>query len=149
MILLLIVIDPNFVISCLLSILIFIGYKTSNETIRSRVEHLRAECLRHSDPLRPESTVLATKPISFGSEVVYIHGSNNTATICIPHKVGSHAWGKFATTFNNKQYLSIDEQKQFLSLNFESRASKSVRVIVVRHPLERLLSVHQMIFEDW
>ena len=140
---------PNslFCVYCLF--LVFIGYKTSNETIRSRVEHLRAECLRHSDPFRPESTVLATKPISFGSEVVYIHGKKNTATICIPHKVGSHAWGKFATTFNNKQYLSIDEQKQFLSLNFESRASKSVRVIVVRHPLERLLSVHQMIFEDW
>ena len=135
--------------SCILYILVFIGYTTSNETIKSRVEHLRAECLRHSDPFRPESTVLTTKPISFGSEVVYIYGRKNTATICIPHKVGSHAWGRFATTFNNKQYLSIDEQKQFLSLNFESRASKSVRVIVVRHPLERLLSVHQMIFEDW
>ena len=80
---------------------------------------------------------------------MYLHGKKHTASVCIPHKVGSHAWGKFATIFNNKGFNSKKEQKKFLNLDFESRASKSVRVVVVRHPLDRLLSVYQMIFENW
>ena len=120
-----------------------------NKTMKERVKHLEMECLRYSDPFRPESAVLTTTPTSFGSEIVYLHGKEYTAEVCIPHKVGSHAWGKFARLFNNNHYLDVKKQKEFSSMNFESRASKSVRVVVVRHPLERLLSVYQMIFEDW
>ena len=119
------------------------------ERIEERFKHLKRECLRYSDFFRPESAVLTAKPLSFGSEVVYLHGKEHTAAVCIPHKVGSHAWGKFATIFNDHQYSSVKKKKEFVNLDFESRASKSVRVVVVRHPLERLLSVYQMIFEDW
>ena len=117
--------------------------------MEERVNILKRACLRYSDPFRPESVIIKTKPRRLGSEVVYLHGRQFTASVCIPHKVGSHAWGKFATSFNNAKYLNEEKQKEFLALNFESRASKSVRVVVVRHPLERLLSVYRMIFEDW
>ena len=127
----------------------FEDFKTAKKVISQRVHHLDEQCMKYSDPLRPESTVLTAKASSFGSEVVYLHGKKYTATVCIPHKVGSHAWGKFAAIFNNKHYRNKKEQKEFIDLDFESRASKSVRVIVVRHPLDRLLSVYQMIFENW
>ena len=124
-------------------------FELAKATINQRIKAHREQCQKYSDPFRPESNILATKPSSFGSEVVYLHGKKLTASICIPHKVGSHAWGKFATIFNDKHYQNVREQKEFLNLNFESRASKSVRVIVVRHPMDRLLSVYQMIFENW
>ena len=129
--------------------LYFKDFGAARYNINQRIQNLEVQCMKHSDPFRPESTVLTSKPSSFGSEVVYLHGKKYTASICIPHKVGSHAWGKFATIFNNQNYRSKKEQKQFSNLDFESRASQSVRVIVVRHPLERLLSVYQMIFENW
>ena len=126
-----------------------VGLEDAKERIEGRFKHLKRECLRYSDSFRPESAVLTAKPLSFGSEVVYLHGKAHTAAVCIPHKVGSHAWGKFATIFNDHHYSSVKKKKEFVNLDFESRASKSVRVVVVRHPLERLLSVYQMIFEDW
>ena len=129
--------------------LYFKDFGAARYNINQRIQNLEEQCMKHSDPFRPESTVLTSKPSSFGSEVVYLHGKKYTASICIPHKVGSHAWGKFATIFNNLNYRNKNEQKQFSNLDFESRASQSVRVIVVRHPLERLLSVYQMIFENW
>ena len=124
-------------------------FELAKDTINQRIKNHQEQCQKYSDPFRPESNILTTKPSSFGSEVVYLHGKKHTASICIPHKVGSHAWGKFATIFNDKHYKNLREQKEFLSLDFESRASKSVRVKVVRHPLDRLLSVYQMIFENW
>ena len=128
---------------------IFIGNKTDHASSNERIHRHKTECLRYSDTFRPESSVLTSKPSSFGSEIVHLHGKEKTAVVCIPHKVGSHAWGKFATMFNKIQYLSAGKQKEFSNLDFESRALRSVRVVVVRHPLERLLSVYQMIFEDW
>ena len=130
-------------------LLIFLDEVVTKETMEQRVELLQKECLRYSDPFRPESEVLVSTPLSFGSEVVYLHGKKFVASVCVPHKVGSHAWGKFATNFNEKYYASRESQKEFLSLNFESRAAQTVRVVVVRHPLDRLLSVYRMIFEDW
>ena len=124
-------------------------FELAKATINQRIRNHEEQCQKYLDPFRPESTVLTTKPSSFGSEVVYLHGKKHTASICIPHKVGSHAWGKFATIFNDRHYKNSKEQKEFLNLDFESRALKSVRVIVVRHPLDRLLSVYQMIFENW
>ena len=132
-----------------LYIYLFLDNAVTKERMEERVNLLQRECLRYSDPFRPESAVLTGTPLTLGSEVVYLHGKEFTASVCIPHKVGSHAWGKFATSFNDKQYSSRKKQKEFLNLNFDSRASKSVRVVVVRHPLERLLSVYRMIFEDW
>ena len=36
-----------------------------------------------------------------------------------------------------------------LDLPWKIKAELSLKVIIVRHPLERLLSVYRMIFEDW
>ena len=136
--------------TCIIIIYLWdIDQKVSEKTIQERMQNHKRECLRYSDPFRPESAALATKPLSFGSEVVYLHGKQHTAAVCVPHKVGSHAWGKFSGMFNKLRYLSTERQKEYLNLDFESRASQSVRVVVVRHPLDRLLSVYRMIFEDW
>ena len=107
--------------------------------IQSRVQHLKRTC----EELAGFS---AAAPATFGSEVVYLRGERATAAVCIPHKVGSHAWGKFAAKFNANRTNTVDD---FLKLDFKDRALNSVRVVVVRHPLERLVSVFRMIFEDW
>ena len=74
--------------------------------------------------------------------------SSVPTSVCIPHKVGSHAWGKFATLFNGGPG-GEELRDDFLKLDFKTRSAKSVRVAVVRHPLERLVSVYRMIFENW
>jgi hypothetical protein len=64
-------------------------------------------------------------------------------SVCIPHKVGSHAWGQFS----NQDDVKVDQSE--LDLPWKIKAELSLKVVVVRHPLERLLSVYRMIFENW
>ena len=58
-------------------------------------------------------------------------------------KVGSHAWGQFS----NQNDVKVDQSE--LDLPWKIKAELSLKVVVVRHPLERLLSVYRMIFENW
>ena len=63
------------------------------------------------------------------------------------HKVGSHAWGRFAQSFNGPDGES--RRDDFLRLDFKTRAANTLRAVVVRHPMERLVSVYRMIFQNW
>lgn len=90
-------------------------------------------------------------PARLGLEVVYLNSvggdrhsrAKPLISVCIPHKVGSHAWGQFS----NLPEVRVDPS--VLDLTWKVKAELSLRVVVVRHPLERLLSVYRMIFEDW
>jgi len=126
-----------------------------------RAERLQRTCAKFSDRQRPESVALngggggERRPeTSAGVEVVHLQGRTKVASVCIPHKVGSHAWGKFAKFFNQNATSSSSSPRgrqleDFLKLDFKTRSLSSLRVVVVRHPLERLVSVYRMIFEDW
>ena len=56
------------------------------------------------------------------------------ASVCIPHKVGSYSWGQFARNLTDP---SSPSASAWLSLDWKTRAEKSLRVVVVRHPLTR------------
>ncbi len=128
------------------------------DTLDSRAERLRRECRRLSDPFRPESASLVDERHTFGSEVVHLRseaGAGARAAVCVPHKVGSHSWGRFARELQERQTARIGEaewrarEAAFAAMNFTERAKGTLKVTVVRHPLSRLLSVYRMIFERW
>ena len=117
---------------------------SSNE---DRVRLLRKVCAKYSDPFRPESAVVGDFPRSLGSEVVYLTNpvKEKVGSVCIPHKVGSNSWGKFVTKLNDTSSFKA----KFDTLKWTSKANLAIRAVVVRHPMERLVSVYRMIFEDW
>lgn len=113
-----------------------------------RLTRLKRVCIKYmADHFRPESRALRIPARSFGAEVVYLYGPESVASVCIPHKVGSHSWGRFA---KSAAVTNADLKDGFESLRFEEKASHlEVRAIVVRHPMERLISAYRMIFQDW
>ena len=113
-----------------------------------RLTRLKRVCTKYTaDHSRPESQALRLPARSLGAEVVYLYGPESVASVCIPHKVGSHSWGRFAKSV---AVGNSELKDRFESLRFEEKASHlEVRAIVVRHPMERLISAYRMIFQDW
>ena len=116
--------------------------------MKERHDLLRRVCQKYKDPFRPETAVLSPKfeaaeaNTRLGVEVVHLRGRPLTS-VCIPHKVGSHAWGKFAAL------PEVAPDPLYKELSWRAAANLSHRAVVVRHPMERLLSVYRMVFEDW
>ena len=42
-----------------------------------------------------------------------------------------------------------ERREDFLRLDFKTRVANTLRAVVVRHPMERLVSVYRMIFHNW
>lgn len=120
-------------------------FEEFSESKQNRIEHLKTICDKYKDPFRTEYQALHAHAASrIGAEVVHMQSKNNTKpmiSVCMPHKVSSHAWGQFS------QELKIHPSQVHLS--WQVKAGLSIKAIIVRHPLERLLSVYRMIFEDW
>lgn len=118
-------------------------------SMNQRLQLLENKCKQFQNPFRSEFTALhGSEPIKLGVEVVYLKNGGNPSqkpliSVCIPHKVGSHAWGQFSRL----EQFQVDQTQ--LDLPWKIKAKLSIRTVVVRHPLERLLSVYRMIFEDW
>ncbi len=113
--------------------------ESGEEGQADRVARLGEVCRRYS----VDNARLAEHPSSFGREVVYLRSQSRVASVCVPHKVGSHAWGHFARSLSGHSYV-------FDGTPFDEKAAKvDVKVLVVRHPLTRLLSVYRMAFQDW
>ena len=123
-----------------------------NNTLEERdgdgLARLKRACTKYmADHYRPESPALRLPARSLGAEVVYLYGPQAVASVCVPHKVGSHSWGRFAASV---AVGNADLKDGFESLRFEEKASRlEVRAVVVRHPMERLISAYRMIFQDW
>lgn len=109
-------------------------------TMEARVNLLSKVCQKHSGDAR-----LHKPPTGPGVEVVLLPG-DPPVTVCIPHKVGSHAWGVFSRHLAD---LYPSRTERLRGMGWKERARLSRRAVVVRHPLERLVSAYRMLFQDW
>ena len=120
-------------------------YKDNTETMSYRTTLLDSVCQEYSSPLHPDHHSLHSPPSGPGVETVLLPGSP-PVSVCIPHKVGSHAWGQFSRSLAK---LYPDRMEKLQSMDWRSRAAVVKKAVVVRHPLERLVSAYRMIFMDW
>jgi len=111
----------------------------------SRTDVLAFTCDRYNTTSAPEFKLLHSTPGGPGVETVLLPG-DPPVTVCIPHKVGSHAWGEFSRYLAEQYPKRMDYLKSF---NWTSRSSLVKRAVVVRHPYVRLVSAYRMIFQDW
>jgi hypothetical protein len=115
------------------------------QNMSDRTALLSGVCESSSSPLHPDHPSLHSPPSGPGVETVLLPGSP-PVSVCIPHKVGSHAWGEFSRALAK---LYPDRMEKLQSMNWRSRAAIVKKVFVVRNPMERLVSAYRMIFMDW
>ena len=110
----------------------------------ARTDQLARVCDKYSlNPDSPEYSSLHSPPSGPGTEVVLLPG-NPPVTVCIPHKVGSHAWGVFSRQLAD---LYPARMEKLRGLDWRTRAGRARRAVIVRHPLERLVSAYRMLFQ--
>ncbi|XP_040578975.1 uncharacterized protein [Lepeophtheirus salmonis] len=119
---------------------------SSIKSMDDRIQLLRSKCRKYSDPFRPEKAVLFEHR-SLGVEVVHFPTPKVPMSVCIPHKTGSKSWGIFSRQM--KAEHEVESFIKYSSLNWKDKSALAYKIVVVRHPLERLVSVYRMIFEDW
>ena len=95
------------------------------------------------NPASPEYSSLHSPPTGPGVEVVLLPGTP-PVTVCIPHKVGSHAWGVFSRQLAE---LYPERMSKLRAMDWRTRAGRARRALIVRHPLERLVSAYRMLFQ--
>ena len=100
----------------------------------ARVARLRSVC---------DDQPATAPPPGPGVETVLLPGQP-PVTVCVPHKVGSHAWGKFSRRLTS---LYPERMKRLESSSWTKRAAWVKKAVVVRHPLDRLVSAYRMIFQ--
>ena len=118
--------------------------RTSGVNMTARTAQLSRVCDKYgAHPQSPEYTSLHSPPTGPGVEVVLLPGTP-PVTVCIPHKVGSHAWGVFSRHLAD---LYPARMEKLRGLDWRTRAGRARRAVIVRHPLERLVSAYRMLFQ--
>ena len=115
----------------------------SDVSFIARNNQLDAVCNKYQESDTKEHDLLHTLPGGPGVETVLLPG-DPPVTVCIPHKVSSHAWGVFARELEKIYPQRINKLR---SLNWTERSKIVRKAVVVRHPLDRLVSAYRMIFQ--
>ena len=118
--------------------------ESSAVNMTARTGQLSRVCDKYRlNPASPEYAHLHSPPTGPGVEVVLLPGTP-PVTVCIPHKVGSHAWGVFSRQLAD---LYPARMEKLRGLDWRTRAGRTKRAVIVRHPLERLVSAYRMLFQ--
>ena len=137
---------------------------TSNGTdFNERRNRLDKVCQKYAHPFRTESKFLHSDNLAQIRDFNYFWFNQGFTMICSIHKVGSNSMHNFLLHIleqefkqkrkNHKDGLldpeEIDEQTLPVSLDCWLECAKNhTKVIIVRHPLERLLSAYLYIFQN-
>jgi len=113
----------------------------SKAAMQMRYEKLHDICNRYSDVMRPESLMQKIIP---KMEAFKWHVPTGTA-VCTPVGVGHKA---IAALFERIRTGDMHDANMFQSLkdNFEGANRNFKKAIIVRHPMERLLSIYRKHF---
>ncbi len=121
----------------------------AKSSITSRTSHYRRVCEKYRDPRRPQYKSLF-QPTPLNPQRL-AHDIANKFYVCAPPKVGSDAWSRLTRKLSGQSWkgmLKKDVVKVVQKAADEDWFKQGTRVIVTRHPLERLLSSYLFIFVD-
>ena len=114
--------------------------------IRRRTNRYREMCHKFKDPRRPEFETLFNAPKLESNRLT----KNLPAKlmVCAPPKVGSTSWSSLMRKLLGQDFKTygkkaVNEMKKNGNFNAEA-----VKVMIVRHPMERVLSSYLFIFLD-
>ncbi len=148
-----------------------------NEKVADDFESRRANfnrvCSKYSDPFKPESRALQDESLARIYDYNYFWFNKSYTMVCSIHKVGSNSMHAFLNKIL-EDYINEDPERYYNGLDLPSSreghedesdndaksmipvttkcwpdcAKNHTKVLLVRHPLERLLSAYKYIFEN-
>lgn len=115
-----------------------VGHYNAKEAMQKRYEGLREQCIKMSDFMRPERLVSEAIP---KKESLLLHPSSEMM-VCPLDQVAAKTMNTFFTRIREPGNEYENKIKSF-KINFPRSANGLKRAIVVRHPLERLVSAYR------
>jgi len=119
-----------------------LDFRTLKQTFTNRRQHLKRVCRKYSNPLRPEHGITVTDLIPSRFQIF----KKPSFAICVMPKIASTSFGQFFRLVAERS----KEGKKNLIYNELSTTSKEIgqsyKTLIVRHPLERILSVYLYFF---
>ncbi|TRY70004.1 hypothetical protein TCAL_07330 [Tigriopus californicus] len=119
-----------------------VGHYNAKQAMEKRYEGLQNICMKYSDFMRPERAML--------SQVVpyerYIYDPQSDLAMCKLDRVAKASF----VTFFNRGYVggtTVDGKKSNFKSNFPRSLKDARKAIIVRHPLERLVSAYRSKYE--
>ena len=146
------------------------NYRTKFQNQRTnfteRRKNLDAVCQKYSHPYRPESRYVTSQDLAHIRNFNYFSFNQKYTMICSIHKVGSNSMHNFLLHILEKEWKSqrkrnwkpndglvdpVESDRMKLPVTEDcwlECAKNHTNVILVRHPLERLLSAYLYIFQN-
>lgn len=129
----------------------------------SRLQRVQDVCQKYSDPYRAEHDGVFSVSARL-SDFNYFWFQNGFTMVCSIQKVGSNSWNKFlrliAEHYTEDKHSSQESAREASEMSAEDLpvpvsldcwpkcAQNHTKIIVVRHPLERLLSAYRYLHEE-
>ena len=116
-----------------------VGSYNAKNAMQARYEGLRETCIKYSDFMRPERLMKSTVP---KFESMIFHTGSNMA-FCTLDKVAKKSFETLFFRAREGQSRSQDDRLKSIKLQYPRVVKDMKKAIIVRHPMERLISAYR------
>ena len=115
-----------------------VGHYNAKQAMQNRYDGLREVCKKYADYMRPEKMMTSVEPDA--SDIIFYPSAK--MTFCPINKVAKKS---FTTLFTRMRDPGPDYEAKlrYFSSNYPRPVSEAKRAIMVRHPMERIVSAYR------